>query len=56
MRWIIDFTAIFLATVVGCYVHDSAVAGVLYGATVGAYGSYCYWDGLTIIRRRKGTP
>lgn len=56
MRWVIDFTAIFLATVVGIHVHDSNVAGIVYGAAVGAYGAFCYWDGSTIIRRPKGTP
>jgi hypothetical protein len=46
MRYMIDFAAVFAATVLGIAATDSRIAGVFTGAAVAAYGMWCFLDGL----------
>lgn len=52
MRRAVDFVAVLAATLAGQHAYGEPWWGLLCGLFVGAYGCFCYWDGITILQRK----
>lgn len=55
MRGLIDFAAIFLATITGIAATGSNWGGLVAGALIGIYGWWCFYDGMPATHPTKDT-